>query len=82
MLKQIVLGILFMWAWVWLAYYSSQLVDMLGRNERAEKNLWWTRNAVVLCGFGLIVLWVLFTFGILHIASPVEITTTDAVNYD
>lgn len=80
MIKQIVLGLLFMWAWVALVYYSAQLVDMLGRIERAEKNLWGTRNALVLFGFGIIVLWVLFAFGVLAMSSPVDVVTVDVLS--
>jgi len=69
-----------MWAWVVLIYYSAQLIDMLGRNERAERNLWWTRNAIILSGFAVIVLWVLFAFGVLHMSSPTEIATVNVVN--
>lgn len=79
MFKQIVLGLFFMVAWLALVYYSAQLVDMMGRNDRAERNLWWTRNAIVLFGFWIIVLWVLFMFGVLEMSSPTDIATTDIV---
>jgi hypothetical protein len=39
MRKQIFLGCLFMLAGAVLIYYSAQLVELLGRNARAEKNL-------------------------------------------
>ncbi len=80
MLKQIVLGMLFMWAGLALVYYSSQLVDVMGRSDRAEKNLWWTRNAIILFGFVVIVLWVLFMFGMLNMWSPTDVATTSIVN--
>lgn len=51
MFKQIVLGLLFIGGWIAMAYYSAPIVDMMGRSDRAEKNLWWTRNAIVLFGF-------------------------------
>jgi|BioPla2DNA2_1021312.scaffolds.fasta_scaffold20306_3 uncharacterized protein YhhL (DUF1145 family) len=72
MRKQIVLGLLFMAIWALLIYYSAQLVDLLGRIPRAEKNLWWTRNAIILFGFVVIVLWVLFMFGVLNMWSPLK----------
>jgi hypothetical protein len=76
MFKQIALGILLMWWWIALIYFSAGLVDMFGRNSWAETNLWWTRNAFVLFGFGLIVLWVLFMFGVLDMSSPTDVATT------
>lgn len=63
-----------------MIYYSSQLVDLMGRNDRAERNLWGTRNALVLFGFWLVVLWTLFMFGVLEMSSPTDIATTDIVN--
>ena len=72
MRKQIFLGCLFMLAGAVLIYYSAQLVELLGRNARAEKNLGWTRNAIILFGFVVIVLWVLFMFGVLDMWSPLK----------
>ena len=69
-----------MWAGLALVYYSSQLVDVMGRSDRAEKNLWWTRNAIILFGFVVIVLWVLFMFGMLNMWSPTDVATTSIVN--
>ncbi len=79
MFKQIVLGLLFMWAWVAMIYYSSQLVSLMGRNSWAEKNLGWTRNAIVLFGFWLIVLGTLFMFWVLEMSSPTDIATKEIV---
>ncbi len=77
MFKQIILGLLFMWWWLAMTYYSAQIVDAMGRSDRAEKNLWWTRNAIVLFSFGLMVLWVLFMFWVLEMSSPTDMATTD-----
>ncbi|HKL44127.1 MAG TPA: hypothetical protein VJ892_02525 [Candidatus Absconditabacterales bacterium] len=77
MFKQIVLGLLFIGAGVAMTYYSAQIVEMMGRNDRAEKNLGGTRNAIVLFGFGLIVLGTLFMFGVLEMSSPTEIATSE-----
>ena len=55
-----------------LIYYSAQLVDLLGKNARAEKYLGWTRNAIVLFWFGIIVLGVLYMFGVLDMWSPLK----------
>ena len=74
MFKQIVIGLLFMWVGLVMTYYSAQIVNAMGRIERAERNLWWTRNAIVLFGFWLIVLWVLFMLGVLEISSPTNPT--------
>ncbi len=77
MLKQIVLGLLFMAGWIAMIYYSSQLVNMFGRNQRAETNLWWTKNAIVLFGFALIVVGTLFMFWVLGTSSPVDNVTSN-----
>ena len=80
MLKQMVLGMLLIWAGFVLVYYSSNLVDLIGRNDRAEKNIWWTRNAIILFSFVVMVLWVLFMFGMLNVWSPTDIATTNIIN--
>ncbi|HPC34066.1 MAG TPA: hypothetical protein PLP73_00235 [Candidatus Absconditabacterales bacterium] len=72
MRKQIVLGLLFMAIGALLIYYSAQLVDLLGRIPRAEKNLGGTRNAIILFGFAIIVLGVLYMFGVLNMGSPLK----------
>lgn len=72
MRQQIVLGWLFMLIGAVLIYYSAQLVNILGRIARAEKNLGWTRNAIVLFGFAIIVLGVLYMFGVLNMWSPLK----------
>ena len=77
MFKQIVLGLLFIWWGFALVYFSAQLVDAMWRNDWAEKNLWWTRNAIVLFGFVIMVLWVLFMFWVLDMSSPTDVATTD-----
>ena len=76
MLKQIVLGILFILIGLVVVYYSFQLAGVIGRIARAEKNLWWTRNAIILFGFVVIVLWVLFMFGVLNTTSPIDTVTS------
>ncbi|HRX63572.1 MAG TPA: hypothetical protein P5060_00485 [Candidatus Absconditabacterales bacterium] len=77
MLKQIVLGLLFMAGGIAMIYYSSQLVNMFGRNQRAETNLGGTKNAIVLFGFALIVVGTLFMFGVLGTSSPVDNVTSN-----
>jgi len=77
MFKQIILGLLFMWVWLAMTYYSAQIVDAMGRSDWAEKNLWWTRNAIILFSFWLMVLWILFMFGVLEMSSPTEIVVTE-----
>ncbi|MCK9466757.1 MAG: hypothetical protein M0P94_00335 [Candidatus Absconditabacterales bacterium] len=72
MRQQIVLGGLFMLIGAVLIYYSAQLVNILGRIARAEKNLGGTRNAIVLFGFAIIVLGVLYMFGVLNMGSPLK----------
>jgi hypothetical protein len=79
MVKQIILGLLFVWVWLAMTYYSAQIVNVMGRSSRAEKNLWWTRNAIVLFGFWIMVLWVLFMFWVLWTSSPTDMVTTDLI---
>ena len=44
-------------------FYSYQLVNFFWRVEWAERNLGGTRNAIVLGGMLVVVLWVLMVFG-------------------
>lgn len=50
--------------WVGI-YFSPNLTSVFGRNAWAERNLWWTRNAVILFGFVVIILWIMMMFGML-----------------
>ena len=63
-------GLIIMALWVTCIYFSPKATEFLGRIEWAEQHLWWTRNAVILFGFVVIVLWVLFMFGVLQGWSP------------
>ena len=65
------IGLLIVTLWIAVIYFSPKAVEFLGRIEWAEKNVWWTKNAVVLFGFVVIVLWILFMFGVLQNGSPV-----------
>ncbi len=74
MLKQIILWLLVAFWWACLIYYSAQLVDMIGRNAWAEKNLWWTRNALILFWFAIMIIWFSILFGMISISwSPTDI---------
>ena len=53
-----------------IIYFSPRAVEFLGRIEWAERNLWWTRNGVILFGFVVIILWVLVMFWVLQAGSP------------
>ena len=68
-----------MWAWLAMTYFSAQIVEVMGRSDWAEKNFWWTRNAIVLFGFVIMVLWVLFMFWVLDMSSPTDVATTDVI---
>ena len=55
-----------MWVGWALIYYSSQITQVMGRNTRAEKNLWSTTNAIILLWMAVIVLWILTMFGMFN----------------
>ncbi|MFZ2151019.1 MAG: hypothetical protein WAZ12_02980 [Candidatus Absconditicoccaceae bacterium] len=68
MLKQIILGLLVAFGGACLIYYSAQLVDMIGRNAWAEKNLGGTRNALILSGFAIMVIGFSILFGMISLS--------------
>ncbi len=53
----------------WLVYWSANLVEMFGRNERADRTLWWTRQAYILGGFIAMVIGCLVMFGVVDTTS-------------
>ena len=59
-------GLLIVAVWGAIIYFSSRVVEVLGRIQRAEEHLWGTRNMFILLGFVVIILWVLFMFGIVQ----------------
>jgi hypothetical protein len=59
-------GLLIAAVWGAIIYFSPRATEFFGRIQRAEEHLWGTRNAFVLLGFIVIVLWVLFMFGIVQ----------------
>ena len=64
----IFLGLLFIWAGVAGIYYSKHFEKWFGRWQWAEQNLWWTAQAYVLFGFGLIVVGVMALFWVVKLA--------------
>jgi hypothetical protein len=75
MLKQIVVWLLLMWIWGALIYYSAQLANVFGRSAWADSYLWWTKNAIILVWFFLIILAVLIMFGVFTVGTPLESVT-------
>jgi hypothetical protein len=73
-MKQIFLGLLVMGMWGALMYFSYQLVEMFGRNARAERNLGGTRNGIVILGFVIMLVGWLILFGIIPAWSPMDST--------
>ena len=53
-------------------YYSYQLVSAFWRNDWMERNLWGTRNGIVLFGVFLVIIWILMVFGVFSIANPTD----------
>ena len=72
MLGRVVWGLLLAGAGAAMCYYSYQLVATFGRNAWAERNLGWTRNAVVLAGVWLVILGILMIFGVFSLSSPAD----------
>ncbi|MCX6822778.1 MAG: hypothetical protein NTX91_02125 [candidate division SR1 bacterium] len=70
MAKQIIIGIFVAAIGGVLIYFSNYLVEAFGRNARAENKLGGTRNGYLLVGFGLMVLGLLFLFGVIPTSSP------------
>ena len=64
-------GLVIIALWGAVIYFSPRATEFFGRMERAEQHLWWTRNAFVLFGFIVVVIWILFMFGILQGWSPI-----------
>jgi len=75
MLKQIVLWLLLMWIGGALIYYSAQLANVFGRSAWADAYLWWTKNAIILVGFFVIIIAVLIMFGVFTASTPLDAVT-------
>ncbi len=70
MFKQIVLWLTIMvvgWAMV---YYSNKLVEWFWRSAWADEHLWWTRQAIVLFWFLIVVVGGLILFWIVSLSNP------------
>ena len=76
MFQQTVIWILLIGVWWAISYYSWQITQMIGRSSWADQYLWWTKNAVVLFWFLVIILWVLFMCGVFKWSSPMDISNT------
>ncbi len=55
-----------------LVYFSWHLSEIFGSIPRFEKNLWGTRNGLVIFGFGIMIIWFLVLFGVIPTTSPTE----------
>ena len=71
-MKQILLGLLFMVMGGAVMYYSYSIMEMFGRNAWAERNLGWTRNAIVFLWFLFVLVGGLILFGVVGVGNPTE----------
>ena len=70
MFSRILWGLAIMAIGAACCYYSYDLVSAFWRNDWMERNLWGTRNWVVLFWFAMVVIWILMVFGVFSISSP------------
>jgi hypothetical protein len=73
MFGQIVIWIIFIGLGLAAVYYSGPISQVIGRSARADAHLWGTRNAVILFGFIVMIIWVLFACGVFKSASPMDV---------
>jgi hypothetical protein len=69
-MKQLFLGLLFIGIGGALMYRSYPIMEMFGKNDRAERNLGGTRNLIYLIGFGFMIVGGLVMFGIVRVSNP------------
>ena len=70
--KQIIFGLAIVLLWSSLMYFSSSLASMFGNIAWLEKNLWGTRNGLVIFGFGITIIWLLILFGVIPVSTPAD----------
>lgn len=72
MARQIIIGLVIAWMGWSIVYFSGYLAEMFWSIARLERNLWGTRNGLVISGFGIMVIWFLILFGVIPTSSPTE----------
>ena len=58
-----------------MIYYSTKLVDMLGRSKWADEKLWWTRQMWILLWFWGLVIWWLIMLWVISLSNPTDLGT-------
>jgi len=76
MFGQIVMWIIFIGLGLACVYYSGPISQVIGRSAWADSYLWGTKNAVVLFGFLVMIIWVMFACGVFKSASPMDVQST------
>ena len=76
MVGQIVIWIIFIGLGMVCVYYSGPISQAIGRSAWADAHLWGTRNWVIMFGFLVMVIWVLFACGVFKSASPMDVQST------
>ncbi len=64
-MADIIIGLLVVGLWGVVIYFSANLTQVFGRNAWAERNLGWTRNAIILFWFVMMIFGVMMMFGML-----------------
>ena len=72
MVKQLILGLIIAALGGSIMYFSSYIADIFGNIAWLEKNLWGTRNGLIIFGFGIMIIGFLILFGVIPVAPPTE----------
>jgi len=72
MVKQIIVWLVVAWMGWAVIYFSWFLADIFWNIAWFDKNLWWTRNGLIIFGFGFMVIGFLILLGMIPTSSPTE----------
>lgn len=76
MFKQIILWLLIMAIGMLFMYFSGQITEFIGRSVWADEHLGGTKNAVVLFGVIVFILWWLVLLGVVWFTNPTDLLST------